>query len=395
MALWNQTGAVIAMNVRSIPQRFWMSLATVTAIALVVAVLLGFTALANGFSRTISGSGAADVAIVLRDGSQSELNSVMSRDQAQLLEEAPGVARGADGRPRISNELYVVANGIKKATGSKANMPLRGLGPTGLAVRKQARIRTGRMFAPGSNEIVVGAGLLREFDGFELGKTMRLGGNTWKVVGVFEAPGTVFESELWADAPVVQSLLNRGTSFQTSRVVLTSAAALPAFKKFVKEDPRLQLSAESELAYYQAQAERSGFIVRFIGYPLAFLMAIGALAGALNTMYTSVSARSAEIATLRIIGFSGFSAFMGTMAEALALAFIGALVGTGIVAFFFNGMSASTLGGGFTQVAFRLELGPALVAQAIVVALVIGLVGGFFPGFRAARQKPLLALSAQ
>jgi putative ABC transport system permease protein len=395
MSLLNQTGAVVSMNVRSIPQRLWMSLATVSAIALVVAVLLGFTALANGFSRTISGSGAPDVAIVLREGSEAELNSVMTRDQVQLLEEAPGVARGPDGRPRISNELYVVVDGIKKATGSKANMPLRGLGAEGLAVRKQARIREGRMFAPGTNEIVVGAGLLREFDGFELGKTLRLGGGVWKIVGVFEAPGTVFESELWADAPVVQSLFDRGTSYQTSRVVLTSAAALPAFAKFVKGDPRLQLSAQSERDYYASQAERSGFIVRFIGYPLAFFMAIGALAGALNTMYSSVSARAAEIATLRIIGFSGFSAFVGTMAEALMLAFIGALLGTAIVAVFFNGMSASTLGGGFTQVAFRLELGPALIAQAIVAALFIGLVGGFFPGWRAARQKPLLALASQ
>ena len=395
MSILNQTGAVIAMNVRSIPQRLWMSIATVTAIALVVAVLLGFLALGNGFRQTLSGSGARDVAIVLRDGSGAELNSVISRDQVQLLEGAPGVARGPDGRPRISSELFVVVDGIKKSSGTKANMPLRGLGPEGLAVRKQARLREGRMFTPGSNEIVVGAGLLREFAGFEMGKTIRFGAATWRVVGVFEAPGTVFESELWADAAVVQSLFNRGTSFQTARVVLTSEAALPAFEAYVKGDPRLQLRAQSEQAYYRQQAENSGALIRFIGWPLGIMMSIGALAGALNTMYSSVSSRAAEIATLRVIGFSGFSAFMGTMAEALALALIGALVGAGIIGIFFNGMSASTLGAGFTQVAFRLQLGPELLLQAVIVALVIGFIGGFFPGWRAARQKPLLALSSQ
>lgn len=394
MSILNQTGAVIAMNVRSIPQRIWMSAATVVAVALVVAVLLGFLALSNGFQQTLSGSGSRDVAIVLRDGSGSELNSVISRDQGDLLAEAPGIARGPDGKPRISKELYVVVDGIKKSSGTKANMPLRGIGAEGLSVRKQVRLREGRMFTPGSNEIVVGAGLLREFSGFEMGKTIRLGASTWRVVGVFEAPGTVFESELWADAAVIQSLFDRGSSFQTARVVLANEAALKVFADYVKNDPRLQLKAQSEQAYYSEQAESSGNIIRYIGWPLGIMMSIGALAGALNTMYSSVSTRAAEIATLRIIGFSGFSAFVGTMAEALALAVIGALLGCGIVALFFNGMSASTLGAGFTQVAFRLQLGPEIVVQAIILALIIGLIGGFFPGWRAARQKPLLALSS-
>ena len=227
MSLLSQTRSVIAMNVRSIPQRLWMSLATVVSIALVVAVLLGFLALANGFNQTLKGSGAPDVAIILRDGSQAELNSSLSRDQVDLLAQGPGVRRGADGKPLISAELMLVVDGIKKSSGTKANMPLRGIGPNGLAVRKQVRLQTGRMFAPGSNEIVVGAGLLREFNGFEMGKTIRFGTQTWRVVGVFEAPGTVFESELWADAPVVQSLFNRGTSYQTARVVLADPAMLP------------------------------------------------------------------------------------------------------------------------------------------------------------------------
>jgi putative ABC transport system permease protein len=394
MSLMSQTRSVIAMNVRSIPQRLWMSVATVVSIALVVAVLLGFLSLANGFNQTLKGSGAPDVAIVLREGSEAELNSTLSREQVDLLARGPGVKIGADGRPIVSGELFLVVDGIKKSSRTKANMPLRGVGANGLLVRKQAKISQGRMFAPGSNEIVVGAGLLREFEGFELGKLVRFGAQTWRVVGVFEAPGTVFESELWADAPVVQSLFKRGTSFQTARVVLTSPGALPAFEAYAKSEPRLQLKAQSELAYYAAQAERSGLLIRYFGWPLGIIMAIGALAGALNTMYASVSSRAAEFATLRVIGFSGFSAFMGTMVEAMVLSAIGALLGVAICALGFNGLSASTLGAGFTQVAFRVQIGPEIIGQAVTLALIIGLVGGIFPGWRAARQKPLLALAA-
>lgn len=392
MSLMSQTGSVIMMNVRSIPQRLWMSVASVVSIALVVAVLLGFLALANGFSQTLKGSGSPNVVIVLRDGSGSELNSVIGRDQIDLLASGPSIKLGADGKPLISAELMLVVDGIKKSSDTKANMPLRGIGPNGLAVRSQVRMREGRMFAPGSNEIVVGAGLLREFAGFEMGKTIRFGAQTWRVVGVFEAPGTVFESELWADAPVVQSLFNRGTSFQTARIALTSPAAMPAYLAYIKSDPRLQLKAQSEQAYFAAQAERSGLLIKYVGWPLGLIMSVGALAGALNTMYASVSSRATEIATLRVIGFSGFSAFMGTMCEALVLSALGALLGTAVCSLLFNGLSASTLGAGFTQVAFRLQVGPELVGQAVMLALVIGFVGGVFPGLRAARQRPLLAL---
>ena len=393
MSIRSQTRSVIAMNVRSIPQRLWMSLATVVSIALVVAVLLGFLSLANGFNQTLKGSGAPDVAIGLRAGSEAELNSTLSREQVDLLGRGPGVKPGADGLPVVSGELLMVVDGIKKSSQTKANMPLRGVGANGLLVRKQAKIREGRMFAPGSNEIVVGAGLLREFQGFEMGKSVRFGAQTWRVVGVFEAPGTVFESELWADAPVVQSLFKRGTSFQTARVVMTSPAALSAFIAYAKNEPRLQLKAQSEQTYYAAQAERSGLLIKYFGWPLGIIMAIGALAGALNTMYASVSNRAAEIATLRVIGFSGFSAFMGTMVEALVLSALGALLGVLICAVGFNGLSASTLGAGFTQVAFRVQIGPEIIGQAVTLALIIGLVGGIFPGWRAARQRPLLALA--
>jgi putative ABC transport system permease protein len=250
------------------------------------------------------------------------------------------------------------------------------------------------MFRPGTNEIVVGRGLLREFAGFEYGKAIRLRGTDWQVVGVFEAPGTVFESELWADIAVTQALFNRPNVFQTMRIKLTSPAALAPFRAWAKTDARVnQLEILSERAYYARQAQQSSGQFTGIAWALGITMAIGALAGALNTMYASVAARSTEIATLRIIGFSGFAAFVGTMVEALALCALGGLLGVLLAFLAFNGRTTSTLGSGFTQLVFKFELSPPIVLSAIVMAMIIGLLGGVLPGVRAARQRPLLELA--
>jgi putative ABC transport system permease protein len=392
-SLLNQIGAVAALNVRSIPQRAAMSAATVVAVALSIAVLLFFLALSNGLSKTIEGSGADDVAFVLRAGSGAELNSVVNRDQLNVLTGAPGVATTKDG-PIASGELLVIVDGIKRSTGTKANMPFRGISPQGVALRKGIKITQGRMFKPGTNEIVVGAGLLREFTGFGFGETIKLRGGEWTVVGVFEAPGTVFESELWADIGVMQSLFDRPNVFQTMRIKLNSAADMQRFKDFVAADPRLkQLEALSEREYFARQAEQSTGVFAFFAWGLGATMAIGALAGALNTMYSSVAARSAEIATLRIIGFSGYAAFFGTLTEALMLALAGGVLGLFIAYLFFEGRTTSTLGSGFTQLVFKFEMSPGIVIAALVMAVVIGLLGGALPGVRAARQKPLLELA--
>lgn len=394
-SLINQIGAVTWLNVRSIPQRVMMSIASVAAVALTIAVLLFFLALANGLARTVNGSGAEDVAIVIREGSNAELNSVVTRDQLAILATGPGVVQ-QNGRSAASGELLVIVNGVKRATGTTANMPFRGIGPEGLALRHSVHMVQGRMFRPGTNEIVVGAGLLREFSGFEFGRTIRLRGTTWQVVGVFEAPGTVFDSELWADIAVTQSLFNRPNTYQTMRLQLTSPAAVQTFVNWAKADPRLRgLEIMSERGYYARQARQSSAGLVIIGTALGVMMAIGALAGALNTMYSSVAARTAEIATLRIIGFSGWAAFFGTMAEALMLSALGGALGVVVAAIFFNGRTTSTLTSGFTQLVFKFELSPGLVIAAIIVAIVIGLLGGFFPGIRAARVRPQLELAAQ
>lgn len=392
ISIFSQIIAVIRLTLASIPSRLLMSLATIIAVAVAVGVFVGFGALANGFSQTLNGSGSRDVAIVLRGGSGAEINSVLTRDAKTVVEGAPGIARDAKGQPLISGELYVIMDGIRRSTNSKTNIPFRGMTAEGLAVRRGVRLAEGRMFAPGAGEIVVGAAMIREFSGFEFGRTVRLRGSDWKIVGVFEAPGTVFESEIWADAAVVQTLFNRGSSVQVLRVKLAEENSFEAFKKFVSSDPRLQLEVMRENDYYRRQSQGGGNFISFLGLPLGIVMAIGALAGALNTMYSSVSARATETATLRIIGFSGISAFFGAIAEAMVLAAIGAVLGLVACYFLFNGLTTSTLGGGFTQVVFRVQMSWALVGQAFMIAAIIGLVGGVPPAIRAARQSPQLAL---
>ncbi len=392
ISIFSQILAVIRLTLASIPSRLLMSLATIIAVGVAVGVFVGFGALANGFSRTLNGTGSRDVAMVLRGGSGAEINSVLTREAKTLLEGAPGIARGADGRPLISGELYVIMDGLRRSTNSKTNIPFRGMTAEGLAVRRGVKLTEGRMFTPGAGEIVVGAAMIREFSGYEFGRSVRLRGSDWKIVGVFEAPGTVFESEIWADAAVVQTLFNRGASVQALRVKLVDENSFEAFSKFAKSDPRLELEILREVDYYRRQSQGGGNFISFIGLPLGIVMAIGALAGALNTMYSSVSTRASETATLRIIGFSGISAFFGAMAEALVLSAIGAILGLTVCYFLFNGLTTSTLGGGFTQVVFKVQMSWTLVSQAFIVAGIIGLVGGVPPAIRAARQSPQLAL---
>jgi putative ABC transport system permease protein len=389
-----QVVAVTTINLKSIPQRVLLSLSTVVAIALVVMVLLAFLAMANGFQRTIAGSGSDDIGIVLRGGSQAEINSTVTREQVRLVEDGPGIARGGDGKPLVSPELYLVVDGIKHTTKTKANLPLRGIGEQGFALRKGITITAGRMFNRGANEIVVGKGLAREFDGFDIGGTVAFGTTRWTVVGIFEADGSVFESEIWGDLPVVQSLFNRNNFFQTVRVRLTGPATLDDLKGYNDNDPRMKLDVKSEAAYFADQSSQTTDLIQKLGWPLAIAMAFGALAGALNTMYSSVAARATEIATLRAIGFGGFSAFVGTLIESLALAAVGGVIGAALTYAIFDGLSASTLGGNFTQVVFNFRLSPALVGEGVLLALIVGLVGGLFPALRAARMPIVAGLYA-
>lgn len=390
-----QIAAVTTMNLRSLPQRKWTSLATVIAIGLVTGVLLAFLAMAHGFQSTVQGTGAPDVAVMLRKGSGNELNSTIMRDQSSLLEDAPGIARGADGKALVSPELYVVVDGIKKASGTKANLPLRGLGARADQVRRGVAVTQGRMFRPGTNELVVGRAVSRQFEGFELGRKIKLGAQTWNVVGEFGAGGSVFESEIWADVAVLQGLYQRGSTVQTVRARLKDPASLTELQRFSDADPRLKLDVRAESVYYAEQGKQLSDVIMYLGWPLAIAMSFGALAGALNTMFASVDARTREIATLRAIGFRGTPAFIATMIESLVLAAIGGILGAFATYLLFDGISAATLGSSFTQVVFSLKFSWSLVLQGLILALVIGVAGGVFPAWRAARVPLLAAFKEQ
>jgi putative ABC transport system permease protein len=390
--LFSQSSAVIVMNIRSLPRRFWMSLAMVFSSAVVVAILLAFLAMAKGFEATMQSAGSSDIAFFMRTGSAAELNSSASREQVNLIENAPGIVRDEQG-PLVSPELYVIVDGIKKSTQQEANIPLRGLSQRGVDMRKGFTLTAGRMFTPGTDELIVGAGILREFDGFDLGQEIRFGKYTWKVVGVFSTGGNVFESELWADAKVIQNLYNRGSSFQSVRARISSPDDLTAINEYLKSEPRLTHEVQTESAYFAAQGKSLEYMAIF-GWVISSIMALGALAGAMNTMYTSVSDRAMEIATLRAIGFSHFSAFIGTMVEAMTLAVIGSIVGSLAAYIFFDGMHASTLGGSFTQVVFSFQLTSDLFIQGITLALVIGFISGVFPAWKAARVPVIVAFQS-
>lgn len=389
-SIFLQILAVTTINLKSLPQRLWLSLATVIAVGLVVTVLLAFLSMANGFRRTIADSGAEDIAVLLRSGAVSEINSVVLRDQVRLIEDGPGIARGSDGKPQTSGELYLTVNGIKRSTMTKASLPLRGLGSQGAALRRGVVMIAGRTFNPGSNEIIVGRALGKEFDGFDLGGTVTFNSTRWTVVGIFAADGSVFESEIWADLPVLQSLFKRTGAVQTVRARLTSPAAIETLRAYSDNDPRLKLDVMSEAAYFAQQASNTSDLIQKLGWPLAIAMAFGSLAGALNTMYSSVATRATEIATLRAIGFGGFSAFVGTLVESLILAAIGGVIGAAATFLIFDGFTASTMGGSFSQVVFNFQLSPRLIGDGLLLALVIGLFGGLFPALRAARM-PIVA----
>jgi len=387
----SQTMAVITINLRSIPQRWGMSLSTIVSIALVVGVLLGFMAMASGFRATVQSSGSDVIAVIVRGGAQSEINSNFDRDTVRLVEAAPGVARDGDGKAILSPELYVVVEGVKRSSGTGANLPLRGVGDAADALRENFTMLEGRMFAEGSNELVVGEGVIREFSGFDLDSTIRLGTGEWRVVGVFSTGGSVFDSEIWADVGVIQNLYQRGGSFQSIRVRLEDETALDRLREYVDAEPRLDLDISTERQYFADSAGGLADVIMFLGWPLVIIMATGALAGAWNAMYASVDSRMREIATLRTLGFSGFAAFMGTMAESLLLALIGGVIGAAIIYLIFDGISASTLGGSFTQIVFSFAVTSKAMINGVILALIVGLIGGFFPALRASRV-PLLSV---
>lgn len=384
--------AITQLGLRSIPQRLGASLVIVVGLAGVVAVFTALLAMAAGFQSTLQAAGRANVALILRGGSQAELNSGLSRDQAAIIKQAPGVAAGPDGVPLASGELIVVAELLKAGETTGSNITVRGVEPGAFELRPQLRVVEGRRFQPGLKELIVGRSVARQFPGARLGERLRMRGSEWDVVGVFES-GDANESELWADVEVAQSAFNR-QGFSSVRLKLADAKGLATVKDALTADPRVNVDVETEQEYYSGQTKQFRQTIGALAGVVTLIMALGATFAALNTMYAAVGTRSREIATLRAIGFGGFPVVVSILLESLALALAGGVLGAVIAFVLFNNVAVSTLGSNFTQVLFKFAVTPALVQQGLVIAVLIGMVGGFLPALRAARQPVTTALRA-
>lgn len=384
--------AVTSLNLQNLPKRLGSSVVAVVGVAAVVLVFAAVLSMAKGFERTMIAAGSDDTAIIMRSGSTSELNSGLSNEQVLIVGDAPGVLKSGDAAV-MSAELYVVVDVKKISNNAEANVPFRGVQSGAFDVRNNVTIADGRMFEEGKNELIVGQAAQREFAGLETGSTMRFGQTNWTVVGAFDAGGSVSESELWTDVRVLQNSYRRGNSYQSVRVKLDSEDSIGDLQAALEADPRINVDVVSEKEYYSGQAAPLSQFIKIVGYPLTILMAIGAVFGALNSMYSSVSVRGKEIATLRALGFGPVSVLFSTIIESTLLALIGGLVG-GVAAFVvFNGFQVSTLNGAsFSQVVFDFAVTGDLLLNGLYVALIIGAFGGLFPAIRAARLPVAQAL---
>jgi putative ABC transport system permease protein len=322
---------------------------------------------------------------VLRAGATDEMGSNLSQEQARLIADNPNIARDAQG-PVAAPELYVIVDTPLRSTGTAANVPMRGVSPQSSKLRQSFRIVKGRMFTPGTFEIVVGQGAVQEFAGLEVGNRIRWGTTEWTVVGTFKDRGSVAESEIWTDAPVLQGAYNRGPTYQSMRVKLTSASALQPFKDALTQDPRLNVRIFTEKAYYEEKSRTLTLMVDTIGTAIAVLMGLGAVFAALNTMYSAVSARTREIATLRALGFGSTPVVVSVLAEGLLLGLAGGILGMTLSYFAFNGIHASAINfSSFSQITFAFTVTPELLVRGLTYALILGFVGGLLPSLRAAR----------
>jgi len=385
----SQTTAITSLNLKSIPERWGASLVIVVGLAGVVAVFTALLAMAEGFQSTLKSAGRADVAMVLRGGSQAELNSALLRDQVTLIKQAAGIAKDTDDQPLASAEMIVIAELAKKGDRSAQNVTVRGIGPKGMKLRPQVKIVEGRLFETGKRELIVGRGVTQQFEA-SVGQTLRFRGSDWTVVGVFES-GDANESELWCDVEVAQTSFNR-QGFSSVRAVLDGANGMTTFKDALTADPRLSVDVQTEQEYYSGQTKQFRATIGVLAGIVTGIMGLGAIFAALNTMYAAVATRAREIATLRALGFGGLPVVLSVMIESLVLALIGGAIGAVIAYLLFNNLSVSTLGQNFTQVVFAFKVTPALVVRGLIIAVIIGMFGGFLPAIRAARMPITTAL---
>lgn len=385
MSWIRQTLAVTALNLRTLPRRLGSSGVAIVGIAGVVVVLVSVLSIAAGFTAAMREAGSPARVLVMRSGADSEMTSGVSGAEADIIRQAPGILR--DGATALASaELYVIIDLPKKSTGTPANVPMRGIEAHTLAVRDNAAIVEGRMLTFGTNEVVVGRGASGQFAGLGVGREIVSGQNTWRVVGIFEADGSVNESEIWCDARVLQGAYRRGNTYQLVAARLDTSDSFDTFRDWLTANPRLNVQVRRETDYYAQQSRALSSLIRGVGFGIAALMGIGAVFGAILTMYTAVSTRAREIATLRALGFDASSVVVSVLAESLVLAAVGGVIG-GVLAYAaFNGYQTSTMNfTTFSQVAFAFRVTPELLVTGQAYALIMGFIGGVFPAVRAAR----------
>jgi putative ABC transport system permease protein len=382
----------IIYNLRSVRARWVSAIVAVLGIAGTVGVFIAMLALANGFHTTLVSSGSQDNAIVMRAGATSEMTGSVTLDQVRIIQDDPAIAR-ENGKPVLSPEVVVVAALPLKSTGTDANVQVRGVSEEALKVRSNIHMVQGRFFQPGLLELVVGKNATNSYSGLDYGSTIRFGGGTWKIVGVFDAGGSAFDSEVWGDARIVAEVYKRPDYiFQSVTVRLTSPQAITQLKDRLTTDPRMTIQVDREIDYYQKQSQGLTGLIQVLGGTVAFIMGIGAVFGALNTMYSAVSERSREIATMRAIGFGAASIILCFIFEALFISLIGGLVGC-VAVLPLNGYTTGAMNfQTFSHVAFAFRVTPPLFAAGIVFALIMGFIGGVPPAIRAARRPVVLAL---
>ena len=384
----SQTLAVAALNLRNVPLRLGNSLVIVIGIAGAVGVFIPIVAMSMSFRATIKGDANDSRAIVLTQRATTESESSLTREEVATIMDYPEVSRDSRGRPVASGEVVLVAPVSRKRDHSDVNVTLRGVGEQYFAMRPELKLRSGRMFESGKQELVVGAGAVSQFDGLEIGESLRLQDGDWKVVGIFAGGNGARESEVVADALTVMSAYKLN-SFSSLTVTLRSPRELAEFKGIVGASSRSLFVARSEPEYLETASESVNRILRLVGYTIGSIMALGAMFSALNSMYSAVSARSVEMATLRALGFSSLAVALGVLLEALLLALIGAAIGAAFAYALFNGATISTLGGAVwdSQLVYSLSITPALAIGVVLLACALGLAGGLLPAIRAARAN--------
>ena len=387
-----QVYAVGVLNLRTLPQRFGSSAATVVGVAGVVTVFVAVLSIGEGFRATLQETGSPSTALVLRGGSDTEMMSLISTEDTRVVQDAPGIARETTG-PIASPEMLVLVDVPKVSTGTDANVPLRGVTPVAFDVRGRFNVIAGRKFETGRNEVIVGVGAAREFAGLHVGDVKRWGKTNWTVVGVFTDGGSVSESEIWADLKVLMGAYNRGNIVSSVYARLNSPSQFDGFKTALTSDPRLNVKVMRETDYFAEQSQALSTVVTRLGFLIAAMMGVGAVFGAVNTMYSAVAARTREIATLRALGFGGGPVVLSVIVESVLLAVLGGVIGGSVAYLAFNNFHTSTMNWqSFSQVAFAFRVTPALLIQGFAYSVLIGLLGGLFPAVRAARTSVAAAL---